>query len=108
LPEIGFVVLEIGFVLVGKVRVLGVCEGVGGGGCMLIEVGLDTGETGELPIGDGHLFEQDFFEAAEGAVRGAEGVEKALESLFVFSREEGGAGAESVLEGIAGGDGFSG
>jgi hypothetical protein len=47
---------------------------------MLIEVGLDAVEAGELPIGDGHLFDQDVLEAADGAVLGAEGLENAFES----------------------------
>jgi hypothetical protein len=40
-------------------------------------------------------------------VLGAESFEKALESAFILAWEEGGAGAQTVPEGVAAGDGFS-
>ncbi len=105
--QFGFVGLGIGFVLAVKPVFRRVVEGAVGGGLVLVEVGLDAGEAGELPIGDGHLFDQDFLEAVEGAVMGAEGFEKTFESVFVLAGKEGGAGAQSVFEGVAAGDGFS-
>jgi hypothetical protein len=71
-------------------------------------VGLDAVEAGEFPVGDDHLLDEGFLEAADGAVLFTEGLENTEESVFVLTREESGAGAEAVGEGVASGDGFSG
>ena len=74
--QFGFVGRGIGLVLGAEGRVSEAAEQVREGVFVVIEVGLDAGEAGQLPIGDGHLFDQGLLEAVDGAVLGAEVVEE--------------------------------
>lgn len=95
--QFGFVELWIGFVLVARPGFRRVVEEIAAGGLVLVDAGF---EAGELPRGDGHLFDQDFLEATDGAVIDAEGLEKTFESMVVLARKEGGVGTTSVSEGV--------
>jgi hypothetical protein len=105
--QFGFAGLGNGFALVGKPGFAGLGEEAVAGGLLLIDVGLDAGEAGEFPVGDGHLLDEDFLEATEGTELVAEGFVEAEERVFVLAGEESGACAETVGEGVLGGDGFA-
>jgi hypothetical protein len=65
------------------------------------ETFFDAGDAAEAPLGGGHLGDEELLEIVGGLEADAEGVEELLEFARVLLREDGVAGEESVLAGVA-------
>ncbi len=81
----------------------------------LLAIDLVAGEAGVLeaggaihePVGLGHFVNKELFGGVGGRVVGGEIGEQGVEGGRVFAGNDDCAGSEAVLEGVAGGGGFS-
>ncbi len=79
------------------------------GASLTLHFAFDAGgftgpESAQTPVGDGHLFDEDFLVGSFGPEFGHEGVEDGGETLLRFTAfEHDGVGEESMLDGVAGG-----
>lgn len=72
------------------------------------EVGLVMDGAEELPVGDGHVKDAEFFGEPDGGVGELEIGEEGVEGFGAFALDEGRDGLEAVAESVLGGGGLAG